>query len=258
MGSNIIDHFACYAIFGSRKPTWAMDQIIERIRTELRELADEQTLQTSLKFFKEKIQPYGVRTPVVQKLAKRYFTELKDKGREEVFRLCEELWKSGYLEESFVACDWAYDLHKDYVPEDIGIFERWVKHYVGNWASCDTLCNHAVGSFIEMYPQHISRLKAWAQSENRWVRRAAAVTLIIPARKGLFLQDVLEIADILLMDRDDLVRKGYGWMLKAASEAHRQEVFEYVLSKKSVMPRTSLRYAIEKMPPELREKAMEK
>ena len=108
------------------------------------------------------------------------------------------------------------------------------------------------------YPDYIQQLKKWATSSNRWTKRAAAVTLIIPARKGLFLNDVFEIADILLLDRDDMVQKGYGWMLKAASESHQTEVFNYVLSKKAVMPRTALRYAIEKMPKELKAEAMKK
>ena len=89
-------------------------------------------------------------------------------------------------------------------------------------------------------------------------RRASAVSLIIPARKGLYLDTIFEIADSLLPDKDDLVQKGYGWMLKAASELHQQEVFDYVMKKKSIMPRTSLRYAIEKMPENLKILAMEK
>ena len=88
------------------------------------------------------------------------------------------------------------------------------------------------------------------------MRRASAVTLIIPARKGKFLSDILEIADILLLDNDDLVQKGYGWMLKAASEANQNEIFEYVIKNKAIMPRTALRYAIEKMPEELKREAM--
>jgi 3-methyladenine DNA glycosylase AlkD len=98
-----------------------------------------------------------------------------------------------------------------------------------------------------MYPESISILKKWAVSKNRWMRRASAVTLIIPARHGLFLSDIFEIADILLNDSDDLVQKGYGWMLKAASQAHVNEVFRFVIERKSFMPRTALRYAIEKM-----------
>jgi 3-methyladenine DNA glycosylase AlkD len=57
---------------------------------------------------------------------------------------------------------------------------------------------------------------------------------------------------------DDLVQKGYGWMLKAASEFDQKAVFDYVMSKKDVMPRTALRYAIEKMPQELRTEAMKR
>ena len=112
-----------------------------------------------------------------------------------------------------------------------------------------------------MYPDYIGELKRWATSENRWTKRASAVTLIIPARRGLFLKEVFEIADILLLDKDDLVQKGYGWMLKAASESNldnRNKVFEYVISKRAVMPRTALRYAIEKMPKEMKVEAMKK
>jgi 3-methyladenine DNA glycosylase AlkD len=101
-------------------------------------------------------------------------------------------------------------------------------------------------------------LKKWAKSENRWVKRASSVTLIIPARKGLFLNDIFEIANTLLTDTDDMVQKGYGWMLKAASQAYEKEVFDFIMNNKKAMPRTALRYAIEKMSPELKSKAMEK
>jgi 3-methyladenine DNA glycosylase AlkD len=107
-----------------------------------------------------------------------------------------------------------------------------------------------------MYPSFLAELKKWAVSENRWEKRASAVTLIIPARKGKFLKDIFEIAGLLHSDPDDMVQKGYGWMLKAASQAHQKEVFEYVMKRKGTMPRTSLRYAIEKMPADLKAKAM--
>lgn len=55
-----------------------------------------------------------------------------------------------------------------------------------------------------------------------------------------------------------MVQKGYGWLLKVASQTHEKEVFDYVMTNKSNMPRTALRYAIEKMPKSLKEKAMDK
>ena len=142
------------------------------------------------------------------------------------------------------------------MPDDFKIFENWIEKYVGNWATCDTLCNHTIGSFIGMYPQFITGLKRWAKSENPWLRRAAAVTLIIPAGNGKFLPDVFEIAGILLTDKDDLVQKGYGWMLKSASKKHLPEVFDYVMRNKINMPHTALRYAIEKMSEDMRRQAM--
>ena len=125
--------------------------------------------------------------------------------------------------------------------------------------------------FLMMYLELVNLLKIWATSSNRWLRRGAAVSLIIPARKGLFLNDIIEIAGILLSDKDDMVQKGYGWMLKAASmsesfvkgdestkKKHLDAVFDFVIMNKSVMPRTALRYAIEKMPADLKAEAMKK
>jgi 3-methyladenine DNA glycosylase AlkD len=235
-----------------------MSDIISRLRKELKQNSDEEIKKSGQRFFKEDVKMYGMKTTVGTKIGKEYFTIIKDKTKKEIFELCEELWKSGYIEESFIACNWSYYIHKDYKPDDFKVFDKWVKYYVNNWASCDTLCNHTVGDFIQMYPDYISELKKWAGSDNRWVRRAGAVSLIIPARHGLFLKDVLEIADILLSDSDDLVQKGYGWMLKAASESHQKEVFDFVIKNRSTMPRTALRYAIEKMPKELKVEAMKK
>lgn len=232
--------------------------IIEKIREELYNSIDDKTLKTCQNFFKEKIDFYGVKIPVVNKISKVHFKKIESFTKDEIFNLCEVLWQSGKIEESFVACNWAYAQREKFEQEDFIIFEKWINDYVNNWASCDTLCNHTVGAFIELFPDNISWLIGLTHSENRWMRRASAVTLIIPARKGKFLNEIFKIADILLKDSDDLVQKGYGWMLKAASESHQDKVFEYILRNKAAMPRTSLRYAIEKMPEEMRKLAMEK
>jgi len=235
-----------------------VSDIIGRIRRQLKKNADTKTKESGQRFFKKKIKLYGVKTLVVSKIGKEYFREIKNRNKEEIFCLCDELWQSGYLEESFIACNWSYFVRKDYKQKDFKVFEKWVSGYINNWASCDTFCNHTVGAFVEMYPDYLAQLKKWAKSKNLWMRRAAAVSLIVPARHGKFLKDVFEISDILLLDKEDMVQKGYGWMLKVASQVHQKEVFDYVVKNKVVMPRTALRYAIEKMPKELKERAMQK
>jgi 3-methyladenine DNA glycosylase AlkD len=235
-----------------------MNEIIEKLRKELIENSDEQLQQSNQHFFKEYIRCYGMKSATLVQIGKEYFKTIKDAPKADIFDLCGELWQSGIIEEAGVACNWSYYICKKYEPGDLKIFEGWIDSYVNNWASCDTLCNHTVGTFLEMYPGYITELKRWAQSPNRWMRRASAVSLIIPARHGMFLNDIFEIADLLLLDGDDMVQKGYGWMLKATSQSHQKEVFDYVMSKKAIMPRTALRYAIEKMPAELKILAMEK
>lgn len=235
-----------------------MENIINDIRSQLIANSSEDIRLSGQRFFKEEIKSYGLKSADVIKIGKMYFKQIESLQKKDIFKLCEELWESGYMEESFIACNWSYYIHKKYEPNDFKVFEKWVNTYINNWASCDTLCNHTVGEFVEMYPNYIEELKRWAKFDNRWMKRAASVSLIIPARKGLFLNDIFDIATILLLDNDDLVQKGYGWMLKAASQSNQKAVFDYVMSKKQIMPRTALRYAIEKMPKDLKDKAMEK
>jgi len=241
-----------------KKALEANDIIVTKIRKELKNNSDKKVKESSQHFFKESIKCYGVKTPAVIKIAKAYLKTCKGKTKTQIFDLCDEFWQSGYIEESFIACNWSYAMRKHYDPSDFKRFEKWINANVNNWASCDTLCNHTVGEFIEMYPEYINKLKLFTKSPNKWMRRAAAVSLIVPAKKGNFLKDILQIADSLLLDNEDLVQKGYGWMLKAASKLHQQQIAEYVIKNKTIMPRTALRYAIEKMPQVLKIKAMEK
>lgn len=233
-----------------------------KIRAEIREAliaqSDPNTKASNQRFFKEALKQYGLKSAQTKKISQTFYKKIKDKSKAEIFNLCEQLWSSGYIEEAMIAALWTEKLTKQFVPEDISTFSHYIDNYVNNWATCDTFCNHSVGNLITMYPELITHLKQWAKSENMWLRRAAAVSLIVPAKKGLFLTEVFKIADLLLSDTEDLVQKGYGWMLKVAAHKHETDVFEYVLSKKSIMPRTALRYAIEKMPQERRKEAMAK
>lgn len=236
------------------------ETFITELRAALQSKADPETKESAGRFFKDGEKPlvYGVKSAGVRQIAKGFLKRAKGFMKSELYAVCEELWRSQYLEEAVIACVFSESLKKQYEPSDFKVFERWVTTYVNNWADCDTLCNHTVGEFMMKYPEYVEALKGWATSPHCWTKRAAAVSLIIPTRKGLFLQDIFEIADILLHDKDDLVQKGYGWMLKAASESHPTEVYEYVLSKRATMPRTALRYAIEKLPPELKAEAMKR
>ncbi len=235
-----------------------MSQIIQNIRKELKQSANAKTQQSSQRFFKEKAVFYGVKAAIIKKIAGKYWKQVEHFDKQKIFKLCEDLYRSDYSEEAFVVSYWLPKLADRFDFRDLRLFKTWIEKYINNWAKCDGFCNHTIGSFIERYPESLKELKNWTQSKNRWLKRAAAVSLIIPARKGNLLADVFEIADLLLLDKDDMVQKGYGWMLKEASRKHQKEVFGHVVKHKKVMPRTALRYAIELMPKELKSSAMKR
>lgn len=234
------------------------DDILDCIRRELLCNVNEKTKESAQNFFKENVYFYGVKRSVATTIARLYLKKIKQLDKTQTFGLCENLFESGYSKEAFIACAWVYELRAKFEDSDFNTFESWLNLYIDNWAKCDTFCNHSVAAFIETYPAFIDRLFLWTLSDNRWVRRASVVTLIIPARKGLFLNEVFCIADSLMGDKDDLVQKGFGWLLKEASRKHLEEVFNYITLNKKIMPRTSLRYAIEKMPEEFKKNAMAK
>jgi len=228
------------------------------IQNNLKAICTPQRKTSTLTFFKNSILCYGVNNPDSQKIGRAIVALLKDQKIEKssIWDLAELLFQSEYLEESLIACQIVYAQRKNYELQDFKIFERWVKMYINNWAECDTFCNKVVGAMLFQFPELVPQVKNWSLSDNLWVRRAAAVSFIYPAKKNQFVEDQFEIALILLEDSEDMVQKGYGWMLKVLSSCREQDVFKFVQTYKERMPRTALRYAIEKMPEALRKRAM--
>jgi 3-methyladenine DNA glycosylase AlkD len=201
----------------------------------------------------------GVRKPFVREVAGKYWRNgVKKMPDPVIFNLCDSLVAQNSFELRAVAFDWAKRAKKLYRPEHFTNFEDWVNKNLFCWIDCDDLCTGFGGEFLLKYPKYLSSVLKWARSENRWVRRAAAVSLILPAKRGLYSDAVFCTADALLTDSDVMVQKGYGWMLKVLSASYPDDVYSYVLSNKDIMPRTSLRYAIEKLPCDMKKKAMEK
>jgi 3-methyladenine DNA glycosylase AlkD len=236
----------------------SVNLILQNLRVELKRNADAATKKSFQRFFKENVNCYGVKTGTVGKIANACWKEVKSLDKKEIFSLCEDLYRSDVMEEAFVVSNWVPRLVDRFEKNDLAVFKKWIGLYINNWAKCDGFCNHSVGDLLEKFPECIEEVKSWTRSKNRWMKRAAAVSLIVPAKRGKFPDDVFEIADALLEDGDDMVQKGYGWLLKEASRLHQKNVFDYVVRNKSRMPRTALRYAIELMPESMKTEAMRK
>jgi len=235
--------------------------LVDQIWRELEGCVDAEEKRKRIQWEKQyhvKPRLHGVPTPVVRRVSSKYFQRIKKSDKQTISGLCEELLSSGYSEERAIAFDWAFRIRRSYEPYDFHLLESWLKKYVHGWGGCDDLCTHALGAFIFQFPQFIPKVKEWAKSTNTWLRRACAVVMIYSVRRKRHLEDIFEIADLLLLDSDVMVQKGYGWMLKEASNRYPKEVFNYVMKHRKNMPRTALRYAIEKLSPRLKKEAMSK
>lgn len=230
--------------------------MLKEILNKLKKAGDPKVAATSDRFFKEPINLYGLKSADAKRIQKEYIPVIAKMDKKDVFELCEGLMADNHLESGSIAAEFAYSIRDKFEKSDFKIFDKWVKEYITNWANCDVLCNHSVNALIEMYPALMPEIKKWSKSKNRWVKRASAVTFILSARRGHFLDDVFEIAETLLTDPDDMVQKGYGWALKAAGEYDPQRVFDFVTKRVDKIPRTAYRYAIEKLPADMRKKAM--
>jgi 3-methyladenine DNA glycosylase AlkD len=203
----------------------------------------------------------GVPTPEVRRIAKKFLKRLKDRrirDIEVILGYCNKLLEKKISELRTIAIQWSFQYRKQLKPKHYEMLEEWLDKYVTGWGSCDNLCISTFGYFLCKNPEFIPRVKKWVSSPKPMTRRASAVSFIFSLRRGRCIEHIFEIADALLNDKEDLVLKGYGWMLKEATKRFQDEVYEYVIKNKTKMPRVSLRYAIEKMPQEMRKIAMAK
>ncbi|MDH4157760.1 MAG: DNA alkylation repair protein [candidate division Zixibacteria bacterium] len=230
--------------------------IIDKLKQEMARQDKPENRHNYQRFHKEKLkEPWGLKTQVLRKISNDCFKDVRHMPKDEILDIGDRLLASDMRYGRFLAFEWALKVKKDFTKQDFARFEIWLKKYVNNWGACDHFCG-ITGHLVAEHHELTAKTKNWTRSKNRWLRRAAAVSLIEPVRRKMLLDEVFRTADILLTDEDDMVQKGYGWMLKEASNVFQKEVFAYVMKNKACMPRTALRYAIEKMPPAMRKRAM--
>ena len=198
-----------------------------------------------------------IKTGDVRSLSARLFRGVKGSPARAVFDVCTELLEQRSWALGVIAYDFAYRVKSAYDADTFARFEGWLERYVRGWGDCDDFCTHAFGELICQQPQLAERAFARVDREAFWMRRAAAVALIPAIWHDVYPQmQPLRVADALMTDEDDLVRKGYGWMLKVLSTKEPGLVYDYLMRNQTVMPRVSYRYALEKMPADMKKALM--
>ena len=234
-------------------------KITEKLQAEIAKYNIPKNRINYQRFFKEKLKyPEGLKTEFLKKISNECFKEVKDLSKKEMLALCNELFIADKQHFRYFANEWTLRIKDQLDKSDFPLFVGWLKDYADNWGTCDVLSGGPIGIILDRHPELFSQTQKWVTSANRWLKRAAAVSLIPAVKNRNMLDKVFAIADKLLLDEDEMVQKGYGWMLKEAANQFPDEVFAYVMKHKATMPRTALRYAIEKYPAAKKKKAMAK
>jgi 3-methyladenine DNA glycosylase AlkD len=226
-----------------------MDQLLADIRAQLRSLADARTRKSQQRFFTPEQRPesYGVASPDLKRIAQNVYRQVKSWPASDRDRLCVALWESGMDEEGSLVCYVYRRFQKTCGAREFRLFTRWLDRYVHNWGHTDGVSLWLLGASIANDPSLIANLDPWTGSKNRWKRRAAPVTLVPSARRGLHTKEIFRIAEPLLPDEDDMVRKGVGWLLKETYPKKPIETVRFLLPRRGRTSRLVLRYAAEKM-----------
>ncbi len=223
-----------------------MNTLTAEIVAETRRHYDPERAEASKRFFREPIEAWGLPMPTCKEIADRFYPRVKG-NLPLAIEVAGELHTQRVIELPIIGDYMLKRMKGRLTPEHFDTFDSWID-FLTNWATTDTLCTGIIYETVRKDPRLVQRLLVWTGSENRWRRRAAAVSLVPIARRGDLLEDAFRVADRLMEDRDDMVQKGVGWLLKEASKKHPDEVREHLIRWRQRTSALVLRYASEKLP----------
>lgn len=207
---------------------------------------------------KSSYRSYGIRTPVLRELIKRHKSRFKQLNLEERFTLAKMFYKSGFSEQATFG-NTLLELSVGSVTLKQFDFLDEIIGYFNNWATTDWFCILILQPMLRKYPKEtLNLLRKWNRSENIWKRRASVVAFVRKIRgNGEFTDEVLELCENLIWDKEDLVQKGVGWALKDNLRGAKERVLDYVktLRRKGV-PSTITLYAIRDLKGKEREEVL--
>ena len=193
---------------------------------------------------------YNAGTAAVRGLARSIHEQHKGAWSiDEAMVFADALIEDRHLEIKGVAIELVARFHRDFTPRLLPRWKGWLAaNHSANWATTDSICGALIGPLLLKHPAHSDSLRTWARHRNMWVRRAAIVGLIHRARRGQSLDAVYDIARRLHGDRQNLIQKAVGWALREAGKTDMVRLEHYLRAGGAGIPRTTVRYAIERFP----------
>lgn len=228
-----------------------MKQITKTITSELQALTNAEKREIFPRFFKAGKGEYGegdrflgVTVPNIRAIAKLH----KDISIEEIRELIQSEWHEVRLCALIIMVEKSKKKDEALRKELFNLYLSQTKR-INNWDLVDLSCRFIIGEYLLDKSRDI--LYQLAQSSLLWDNRIAIVSTYAFIRKGQ-LEDTYALSDLMMQHPHDLMHKAIGWMLREAGKRNPERLYDYVMSHRADMPRTMLRYAIEKFSPKER------
>jgi len=154
-----------------------------------------------------------------------------------------------HLEAKGVGIEVVARYRRRFSPRLLPAWKQWLaRNQSANWATTDAICGALIGPLLVAHPSLAGKMRGWSRDRNLWVRRASAVGLIPLARRNAALDVAYDVAKRLHGDREDLIQKAVGWLLREAGKGDEGRLERYLRANGPSIPRTTVRYAIERFP----------
>lgn len=196
----------------------------------------------------ERLRFHNTGTKALRALARSIHAEHKNEwGVEEAIQCADCLIRDSFLEAKGVGIELVGRYRRQFTPRLLARWQRWLAAgHAANWATTDAICGVLIGPLLVIHPSLARRMPGWARHRSLWVRRASAVALIPSARRGMSLDVSYDVAGRLHADTHDLIQKAVGWLLREAGKADPARLERYLRRQGPAIPRTTVRYAIER------------
>lgn len=221
-------------------------QAVERLEA----LADPVKARGAERYFKETVKCFGVASPDVRALAAELYGAVRETWTlEDAVELCDILFPRRELEAKGIGALILSRYKKSFPRSLAAKVKAWLADdLLDNWASVDVFCTEAMGALLAAYPDLSGTIAGWIRHPNRWVKRAALVSFIKPAKRPEFLPAIYDVSLAAFPVDDDLIHKANGWLLREAGKTDPVRLERFLLAHGPAIPRTTLRYAIERFP----------
>ncbi|HEY7291092.1 MAG TPA: DNA alkylation repair protein [Vicinamibacterales bacterium] len=196
---------------------------------------------------------YNVGTDRMRELARSIQLAHQSWTVDDAMAFADVLMPNRYLDVKNVAISLVARYRRSFVPRLLPRWKRWFSaNQSANWATTDAICGELIGPLLLEHPTLADGFGVWSTHRNMWVRRASIVGLIALARRGQSLDVLYGNAKRLHADDQDLIQKAVGWALREAGKADEARLERYLRANGPSIPRTTVRYAIERFPPRAR------